>query len=153
MQIGISPPPRLAPDICRGRNEYGGVYSAPPPPDSRRRIPASPPSFPRTRESVKMRGVGKRTFHSRERGNLYASLCDANYHRFTPPRRRYFSPPNPRLPAVIPANAGIHFHRQTPAFTSFFAKKMRGNSKLNFRVKFAEIPKLISPNRFPLSRE
>ena len=25
------PPPRLAPDICRGRNEYGGVYSAPPP--------------------------------------------------------------------------------------------------------------------------
>ena len=26
--------------------------------------------------------AGKRTFHSRERGNLYASLCDANYRRF-----------------------------------------------------------------------
>ena len=34
-----------------------------------------------------------------------------------------FSPPNSCIPAVIPANAGIHFYRQTPAFTSFFTKK------------------------------
>ena len=58
-----------------------------------------------------------------------------------------------RVHLVIPAKAGIHFYRQISAFTSFFAKKCAGNSKLNFRVKFAEIPKLISPNRFPLSRE
>ena len=40
-----------------------------------------------------------------------------------------FSPPNSRLPAVIPANAGIHFCRQTPAFTSFFLWKNEVNSQ------------------------
>ena len=31
-----------------------------------------------------------------------------------------------RVHLVIPAKAGIHFYRQISAFTSFFAKKMRG---------------------------
>ncbi len=32
---------------------------------------------------------------------------------------------------VIPAKAGIHFEEQNCEFTSFFHKKMRGNSKIN----------------------
>ena len=138
------PPPRLAPDICRGRNEYGGVYSAPPPPDSRRRIPASPPSFPRTRESI-----------------------------FTdkPPRsRRFFrcTPlPFPRtresvrialrckLPPLYSAPPPLFLAAESPPPRRH--SRERGNPFLptNPRVhlvflqkKFAEIPKLISPNRF-----
>ena len=51
--------------------------------------------------------------------------------RFSPPAAARFLPPNSRLPAVIPANAGIHFYRQTPAFTSLFTKKCAENSKIN----------------------
>ena len=36
---------------------------------------------------------------------------------------------NSRVHLVIPANAGIHFYRQIPAFTSFFTKKMCRNSQ------------------------
>ena len=36
-----------------------------------------------------------------------------------------FLPTKYRLPAVIPAKAGIHFHRQIPAFTPFFCGKTR----------------------------
>ena len=58
--------------------------------------------------------------------NFYHSDVNRNL-----PRRRHFRRRIPASPAVIPANAGIHFYRQIPAFTSFFAKK------------FAEIPNLI----------
>ena len=42
----------------------------------------------------------------------------------------------------LPTNPRIHL---------VFAKKMRGNSKLSRKIR--EIPKLIAPNKFPLSRE
>ena len=147
------PPPRLAPDICRGRNEYGGVYSAPPPPDSRRRIPASPAvipanagicknegrrkknlPFPRTRESVRIALRCKLPPLYSAPPPLFLAA------EFPPPRRHSGERGNPFLPT-------------NPRIPLAFCKKMCGNSKLNFRVKFAGIPKLISPNRFPLSRE
>ena len=43
-----------------------------------------------------------------------------------------------RVHLVIPAKAGIHFYHKSPHSPRFFYKKMRGNSKLNFRVKFAK---------------
>ena len=47
-----------------------------------------------------------------------------------------------RVHLVIPAKAGIHFSDKFP-HSPLFAKKMCGDSKLNFRVKFAGIPKFI----------
>ena len=49
-----------------------------------------------------------------------------------------------RVHLVIPAKAGIHFYRQIP-HSPLFAKKMCGDSKLNFRGKFAENSKINRP--------
>ena len=78
--------------------------------------------------------AGKRTFHSRERGNLYASLCDANYRRFATQtdsrvrgngmRGRRNSAKNAKFrekPPVIPANAGIHYRRLILEFPRVFS--------------------------------
>ncbi len=132
------PPPRLAPDICRGRNEYGGVYSAPPPPDSRRRIPASPAvipanagicknegrrkknlPFPRTRESVRIALRCKLP-------PLYSAPPPLFLAAESPPPRRHS---RERGNPFLPTNPRIHL---------VFCKKMHGNFKLNFRVKFAK---------------
>ena len=56
---------------------------------------------------------GKRTFHSRERGNLYASLCDANY-------RRFATQTDSRVRGNGMRGGGIP---QLPASISFFHKK------------------------------
>ena len=113
--------------------------SAPPPPDSRRRIPALPLSFPRTRESIftdkfpSFPPLWKNEVNSQFcsskwipafagmtggfscfRGELRGIFCGEfrRFFRFPPPAAVRFLPTNSRLPAVIPANAGIHFRRQ-----------------------------------------
>ena len=92
---------------------------------------------------------------------FFRSFCGnskLNFREKTPS----FSPPNSRLPAVIPAKAGIHFYRQIPAFTSFLQKNFGMTAffrripprsrEWNVLFPVAEIPKLIAPNRFPLSQ-